>query len=323
MEDFNPQSSTTDKQSRTQFTSNRRKLILPVLVIILLVLIGFYFFNKKPANKETTNDTSNKTATNSAKARSNECQENQQFESVKQGYVVCYPAGWKTKEFLPSQIQVGFSQSEMDENFPGTITVSITDKTETIRTQEVGENSSKYEYKTITLDKTKGTQIIFTRSRTDSLIAYPRSVETVISRNKRTYLIALNSTEADLESNQKIYDQFLADFKFLDDVLDPPWAQSGNILTFSPWPGDTIKNPVDVEGVGIAFEGVIHVRIKDSDKHTLVETTLQAESGVERARFKGKVNFDSPNTKKGTVEIFTQSAKDGEEQDKVTIPINF
>ena len=153
--------------------------------------------------------------------------------------------------------------------------------------------------------------------------AFPKGVNIVLTKYGRTYTISLTSNEIEYQANLELFDNFLSDFNFQKEEPSLPWSESRNILVYYPWPNDTVGNPIDLNGVAIAFEGTVNIRIKDDKNHTLTETTVQAESGTERAPFNGRVNFNKPSSKKGFVEIFTLSPKDGEEQDKVSIPVNF
>jgi hypothetical protein len=301
------------------------KAIFYLVIILILATIAYFGFSLLPKNdqKQESTHEKTKTATKSAERKTGRCAQNQEFSTSKQGYSLCFPAGWISKQLLPSDIAVGFDPSKIEAPYHGVISVTVSDKPEDLSIQEVITNSLKYEYDKTTVSGVRGTKVIFDRLKSDALGAYPKSIHILLPKNNRTYTLTLTSTEAEFQTNSAIFETFLSDFEFSDQVPKLPWSESRNILSYYPWPGDTIDNPVEINGLAIAFEGTVNIRVKDDDGHTLAETTLQAESGTERSSFKGKVEYDKSDSKKGFVEIYTLSAKDGEEQDKVSIPVNF
>ncbi len=316
-----PSSQTLDsKKSRPLWA----KISFFAIVFLILTTIGFlgYMLLGKETTKTPTNNSTEKTASSSA-TLSKRCGEEQEFTSNAQGYSVCFTSSWLKKQLKISDIAVGFDKTKVDESFPGTISIRISDKSENLSIQDIISNSLKYEYSKTTLDSTRGTRIVWERTSEDSLSSFPKSVDVVIPKYERTYTISLISNETDYSANLELFENFLNNFKFQEKEPELPWSESRNILVYYPWPNDTIKNPIDLEGVAIAFEGTVSIRIKDSKGKSLIETTVQAESGTERSVFKGQVSFDKSESNKGFVEIFTLSPKDGQEQDKVTIPVNF
>ncbi len=319
---------TNQTQEQTPKRANRsivaRVVFFSTIIFVLAVIcyFGYWFLSKsnRPSNPTTSNK---QTSSQSAKPKSEQCKDKQEFITKKQGYSVCFPSSWITKQLLPSDIKIGFDTSKVDDSFPGTISITISDKSEDLSVQDVITNALKFEYAKTTVASTRGTKIIFDRSKDDPLSAYRKSIEVVLPKYNRTYTISLSSTEADYQANLAIFDSFLEDFRFLTDEPSLPWSESRNILVYYPWPKDSVTSPIDLNGVAIAFEGVVNIRIKDSKGHILAETTVQTQSGVERSVFKGKVSYDKPSSDQGSIEVFTQSAKDGDEQDKVTIPVNF
>lgn len=295
-----------------------------LVIIVILIAISYLFLGK---NSGDTNKNSKKIetkkATVSAKPKSEKCADGEDFVNVKQGYEVCLPKDWVQKELKASGLKIGIDPKKVDEKFPGTITISISDQSESLVVQEISNNTSKFEFGPFYVNKVKGTQVTYTRLKSDSLSEFPKGIDTVVTKFERTYTVSLNSSEVDFESNKVIYETFLKDFKFIKNTTKPPWSKSRNILVNTPWIDDSIKSPVEISGEAIAFEGVVNIRIKDDDNHILAETTTQNESGVERSAFKISLGFGKATSKKGTVEVYTISAKDGEEQDKVTIPIVF
>lgn len=302
---------------------------LALIVVGLLVLIGlvagiYLFLNSNKNNPKTTATKSEtKQASVSAKAKLEQCSGKESLANPKQGYNSCFPKGWLQAELKPSGLTIGLDPKQVDDKFPGAITIEISDKSEAQSTQDISDNTSKFAFGPVKIDGIKGTQVTYTRLKTDSLASVPSAITSVVTNFGRTYTVTLNSTEADFEANKVIYETFLTDFKFIKSTLNPSWSDSRSILVDTPWTGDSIQSPVTVSGEAEAFEGTVNIRVKDSAGHILAQTTTQAASGNERSTFKASVAFDKPQTKKGTVEVFTLSAKDGSEQDKVTVPVIF
>lgn len=300
--------------------------LLIVLGVISLIIFGlsalFKSENKDSTNKESRSE-DKKESTVSAKASTERCSPKRDLSNQKQGYIACFEASWKQKELQVSGLEIGISAKEISGEFPGTINILITDKSEDLVTQDISDNSSKFEFGKVNIAGIKSTQLVVTRQRDDPLNSYPRAVVTATSTNNRTYVFTLNSTDADFEADTKIYEDFLKTVEFDDGVDDPPWAKSRNITVNQPWPGDNISSPVAISGEAISFEAVVNIRIKDGNGKTLTESTLKTASGTDRSSFSGNVSFDKPKTSNGTVEVFTISAKDGSDQDKVSISIKF
>lgn len=297
-----------------------------LLVIAMLLIFGVSsLINKKDTttSKKETAQESKKEATKSAKVSTDRCTPKQDLNNTKQGYQACFETGWEEKEIKVSGLEVGLSNKGFSGDFPGIINVEITDKSEDLVTQNQSNNSSKFEFGKITVGNVKGTQLVITRQKDDPMISYPRAIITAVTKNNRTYIFTLNSNDADFEADTKIYEDFLGTVEFLKNAEDPPWSDSRNIIVDEPWPNSSITSPVAIFGQALSFEGVVGVRIKDGNGTTLTETTLKTASGTERSAFSGSVSFDKPKTGEGTIEVYNTSAKDGSDQDKVTIKIKF
>ena len=112
------------------------------------------------------------------------------------------------------------------------------------------------------------------------------------------------------------------------DVPDEPAAvqtESDNIKVTAPAAYGIIGSQVTISGQARVFENTVNVRIKDSDGRVLAETTTTAASPDvgQFGPFSVSVSFGQPTGTTGTVEVYTLSAKDGSEIDKLTIPVRF
>jgi hypothetical protein len=104
-------------------------------------------------------------------------------------------------------------------------------------------------------------------------------------------------------------------------------SESGEIRVNAPGIDDVIKGSVTVAGVARTFENTVMIRIKDADGNILAETTATTDApevgqfgDFEQAvAFSAPQNYDQP----GVIEVFEQSMKDGDEQNKVSIPVGF
>jgi len=102
-------------------------------------------------------------------------------------------------------------------------------------------------------------------------------------------------------------------------------ANKPNIVVFSPKKGDKVGLPIKILGEARVFENQFSVRIKDKNGNILAEegvTALEGDAG-EFNLFEKEINYKKPATTDGFLEVFDNSAKDGSEIDKVTIPIKF
>lgn len=314
----------TPPQPKTSL-SQKKKIIYIVLgaLIIILILAAAYFAFFKSSEEETSTDAipSTQPASPSAQNETTYCADGEVYENQKQGYEVCIVKGWIKKEFDSSAITVGFDPKNIPEasEYAGLISVRVSADTLNSEVEKVEKGLEKTSKTTVEVDGVSATQISGT-TPADDIAANVDMVYTLFTNFNRLYTVNLahNTT-----SNKKIYGEFLKSWKFVKDAANPPWSDSGNILVDQPWPGDKITNPVKIIGNALAFEGVVSVRIKDADGNVLASTTIQSESGVELSYFSKDVSYNKPSTKTGTIELFTESAKDGSEQDEVIISINF
>lgn len=295
-----------------------------LLILISLVIFGFVTLNSnKKSSKPVSQKTQNTQATSSAKVALESCSGKESLSNKKQGYESCFPKAWIQAELKSSGLSIGLDPKQADDKFPGTITIEISDDSEAQTTQAISDNSSKFAFGPVKIDGIKGTQVTYTRTKSDPLASYPSGITSVVTNFSRTYTVTLNSTVESFEANTVIYEAFLADFKFIKGTQKPPWSESRNILINTPWIGDSIQSPVVISGEAAAFEGTVSIRIKDSSDHILAQTTTQTTTGQERSPFKASIDFGKTNSKKGTVEVYTVSAKDGSDQDLVSISVVF
>ncbi len=106
--------------------------------------------------------------------------------------------------------------------------------------------------------------------------------------------------------------------------LEPADDQNGDIQVTAPAAGESVGSPIRVAGRAIAFESVVSIRIIDESGNILAEssTLTNAPDAGQFGDFSVAVDFAVP-AGKGTVEVFENSARDGSEINKVSIPVVF
>lgn len=102
-------------------------------------------------------------------------------------------------------------------------------------------------------------------------------------------------------------------------------ARVPNIIVHTPEANITVTNPFVLTGEARVFENTFNYRIKDESGAVLSEGFDTAQSGDVGVfgPFSTLVFYEKSNAKKGTLEVFTHSAVDGSEIEKVTIPLLF
>lgn len=102
-------------------------------------------------------------------------------------------------------------------------------------------------------------------------------------------------------------------------------SKSGNIVLDSPLSGEEVSSPMLVSGKARVFENTINIRVKNTQGNVLIEelATAHASDAGQFGDFSVNIEFSFGSTKEGTLEVYSISAKDGSEQDLVSIPITF
>lgn len=98
-----------------------------------------------------------------------------------------------------------------------------------------------------------------------------------------------------------------------------------NIIVTQPRPNTDVGLPLTISGEARVFENSVNIRLRNASGTELVEvvTTATATSTGQYGAFTASVTYPAPGTQTGTVEVFTLSAQDGSEIEKVIIPITF
>lgn len=106
---------------------------------------------------------------------------------------------------------------------------------------------------------------------------------------------------------------------------DEQTNENANIMVTSPKDTEEIGRPVTITGRARVFENTISYRIKDEDGFLLVSgsTTYESEDVGEFGDFTITTNYLEPKGKTGTVEVYNASAKDGTDENLVSVPVSF
>lgn len=96
------------------------------------------------------------------------------------------------------------------------------------------------------------------------------------------------------------------------------------LAVLHPAPYQEITSPVAVYGRSNFFEANTRIRITDGNGKILADTFATAEGSMDKLYpFSKQISYKAPSSRKGTVEVFEESAKDGSEIKKIIVPVLF
>lgn len=98
-----------------------------------------------------------------------------------------------------------------------------------------------------------------------------------------------------------------------------------NIVVTEPRANQEVGLPLTIKGEARVFENTFSYRLRNADGSTLVEGfgTANAPDIGQYGPFTVTLNYPRPTSSAGTVEVFNYSARDGSEENKVSIPVRF
>ena len=101
--------------------------------------------------------------------------------------------------------------------------------------------------------------------------------------------------------------------------------QTANITVKNPAPNQQLSSPFKVEGQARVFENQINIRVKSKDGRTLITESAIVNSPEvgQWGDFSIEISYDFNLTKEGFIEVYSTSAKDGSEENLVSIPVKF
>lgn len=101
--------------------------------------------------------------------------------------------------------------------------------------------------------------------------------------------------------------------------------ENANIVVTSPKKDEGVDRPVTITGRARVFENTISYRVKDEDGFVLVSgsTTYESKDAGEFGDFSITTNYLEPKGTMGSVEVYNASAKDGSDENLVSVPVTF
>lgn len=102
-------------------------------------------------------------------------------------------------------------------------------------------------------------------------------------------------------------------------------VQEPLIWVTEPVDNQVISSPLKIAGSAMVFEATVSYRLKDDQGKILASGFTNASMGApERGDYSAEIQFKSPVAgKKGQLEVFEVSMKDGSDRNKVIIPVVF
>lgn len=102
-------------------------------------------------------------------------------------------------------------------------------------------------------------------------------------------------------------------------------SYSENIKVTYPKPGQLVSPSTAIKGEARVFENSFAYRVLDSNGKKLLEGHAMADAPDvgQFGPFDVTIEFSTPSSGTGTIEVFEYSAKDGSEINKVVVPVVF
>lgn len=104
-----------------------------------------------------------------------------------------------------------------------------------------------------------------------------------------------------------------------------PQVPEANIRVTAPQPNEEVSLPLVIRGEARVFESVFAYRLRDADGSILFEghAMANAPDTGQFGPFEISVTYLEPSGTSGILEVFSRSAKDGSEINRVAIPVRF
>ncbi len=297
-----------------------KRLLFLLFLLLILVLGGGIFYYLRFLRPGSEGEVSEEETT----PQEYTC-DGQIYTNARQGYKVCYPADWHTRDFGYSQLGVGFDPFPIPEasEYGGIFTVNVSRQgSAAVLTDHLGGLVDPTT-ETVTVDGVTAIKVSGTIPSDNVFFPSYFEVTVVFENFDRTYAIDLLSSPDNYEVNILQFESFVESFMFLDDVSSPPWGQ--DIFLFSPWPADSVSESFRVAGEAKgAFEATIVARLKNDAGDVLLEEPIiyNAPDVGELGYFDVAVTFET-TASSGILEVFHTSAKDGSIVDLVSVHLDF
>jgi hypothetical protein len=110
-----------------------------------------------------------------------------------------------------------------------------------------------------------------------------------------------------------------------DNTKPEPQVPQSNINVTSPKPGDTLDFTLKITGTARVFENAFAYRLLDQNGKILISGfgTANAPDIGQFGQFEITAYYPAPTGNTGTLQVYSNSAKDGSEINKVVIPVVF
>ncbi|MFA6254479.1 MAG: Gmad2 immunoglobulin-like domain-containing protein [Patescibacteria group bacterium] len=97
-----------------------------------------------------------------------------------------------------------------------------------------------------------------------------------------------------------------------------------NIIITKPLSNDIISSPVEITGQARVFEGIVLYHLKDAWGNILNQgTTTATVSAPDWGDYKAKLEFATPTSHNGWLEVYAKSTQDGSNNDLIRLPVIF
>lgn len=102
-------------------------------------------------------------------------------------------------------------------------------------------------------------------------------------------------------------------------------SESGNVKVFEPQANAKVGSPLLVRGEARVFENTIQFRLKDNQGNEITQkfVTYESDEVGEFGSFGELLIFKDIDADEGVLEVYSISAEDGSEINKVEIPVKF
>lgn len=104
-----------------------------------------------------------------------------------------------------------------------------------------------------------------------------------------------------------------------------PAGQNENLIVYLPRTNDRVGTPIVIEGTARVFENTVNYRLRDANGNEIAKgfTTANARDVGQFGPFRAELMYFSSVDGAGFVDIYSISAMDGTEINKISIPVTF
>lgn len=102
-----------------------------------------------------------------------------------------------------------------------------------------------------------------------------------------------------------------------------PAGQNENLIVYLPRTNDRVGTPIIIEGTARVFENTVNYRLRDANGNEIAKgfATANARDVGQFGPFRAELTYFSAVDGAGFVDIYSISAMDGTEIDKIILPV--